>query len=1201
MSKNLLNFTKFISILALTTFLFSGCGNDDDDNENQSSSTTNTVTVACNSLKVETELSEGDSTCANGGKKVEFGLDKDSDNILDSDEITQTSYICKEVATETEQVAYNSLKVETVLVEGDTNCQNGGTKVEFGLDKDSDNILDSDEITSTSYVCEDQSTKVVTSLSVPTTNTDKNSVRTANAININGKLHEDISFRTVIETGTVLNGETFGLSKDKDGNPITFEGENFVCRNSVMGSGPDYTSILTKDDKIFMLTQFECGIGSMYLTEVEQDSTTGELTAKSLKYIDQSAEFGGWVHCAGMTTPWGSHLSSEEYEPDARNQVNENGELDGSYYGEFLTAYWGENTYPNPYYYGWTPEVKLTDSTGNYEYTKHYSMGRFSHELAYVMPDEKTVYLTDDGTNVGLFMFIADTAKDLTAGTLYGAKWVQTSSDGAGSADLKWINLGHSTDAKVRAVVATKPKFTDFFETGETNTTNGTCVDSSFTAINTTAGFECLKIKSGVDESILARLETRRYSAMKGVTTEFRKEEGITYDADNNRLYVAMSRIQYGMEDNMKKGSANTSYDVGGHNDIKLSYNNCGAVYALDVTLAQKDFDGTAINSDYVVSNMYGLISGEMESYDDLSPLANNSCNVNKIAEPDNVSYLSGSHILLIGEDGSYHENNYIWTYNVKTKELNRVLSGTIGSEATSPYWNPDINGFGYITTVIQHPFGELSSDDPLQNKSAESKIGYVGVFKDLNITKSVEATKLTSFQSTGDENGEGGSEIVAFDSTSGKMFITNGANNRIDVAKINSDKTVTAETNISLASYGDGINSVAIYGSTLAVASETDDSKGNVVFFNTDGTHLHTVEVGFLPDMVTFNEDGTQLLVANEGEPNSDYSVDPKGSIGIITVSDYSYTDLTFDNITVPDEVVLKPNTDASVDLEPEYITVSSDKAFVTLQENNALAIVNLTDKTIESVVSLGFKDYSTQNKIDIEENEEIEFKNFPNLYGMYQPDSIASYVAGDEKTYLVTANEGDGREYGDYTNEEKIKSLTLDSSIALAYADDNDLKVNSELGDTDGDGDYDELYTFGARSFSIWDESGNLVFDSGDEISELIAKNEPALFNQDDEEMDGRSGNKGGEPEALTVGKIGCRTYAFIGLERQSAILIYDITTPTTPIFKKYLITHTDGDISPEGMKFIPASESPTSTNLLLVANEMSSTTAIYEITVN
>jgi len=417
--------------------------------------------------------------------------------------------------------------------------------------------------------------------------------------------------------------------------------------------------------------------------------------------------------------------------------------------------------------------------------------------------------------------------------------------------------------------------------------------------------------------------------------------------------------------------------------------------------------------------------------------------------------------------------------------------------------------------------------------------------------------------------------------------------------------------TSLDLSSYGAAVQSVATYNGKVAVAIGSADkvtTKGKVVIFDTAGTELSVTEVGYLPDMVTFNEDGTKVIVANEGEPDASTGVyvDVAGTVGIVKVADGSYIEVGFvdgDLNDAQDTTAVRlggtPSNSTALDLEPEYITVVGDKAYVTLQENNAVAIIDISTDTptVDGVQSLGSKDYTSENKIDIEEDGKISLKNYPGLKSLYQPDSINSYVFGGS-TYLVTANEGDGREYLDssdndvFVDEKKIGKLTLDASIADAYIDDNDLKVMTDISTTT------ELYAFGGRSFSIWDENGVLVWDSGDEISNLIAENEPKLFNHDDFEIDGRSGNKGGEPEALTIGTIDGKTYAFIGLERQSSILMYDITNPQAPKFVEYLVTHDKNDISPEGMVFISASESPNGKNLLVVSYEVSGSTAIYEI---
>lgn len=468
-------------------------------------------------------------------------------------------------------------------------------------------------------------------------------------------------------------------------------------------------------------------------------------------------------------------------------------------------------------------------------------------------------------------------------------------------------------------------------------------------------------------------------------------------------------------------------------------------------------------------------------------------------------------------------------------------------------------------------------------------------------------------------------SEIVAYDTSSQRMFTTNGAENKIDIIDITDVTNPTLLSQIDLAPYGTGVNSVAAQDGKVAVAVEiksTDglytNDKGKVVIFDAYGEYEQNVTVGYLPDMLTFNEDGTKIIVANEGEPNGDYSFDPIGSIGIVTLADSSYVDINFSNATLSPALDMTqvrlgatPSDNKALDIEPEYIAVSGEFAYVTLQENNAMAKIDLRDNSLTYVKSYGAKSWEadSNNTIDIEEDGEIKMKSYKGLYGLYMPDSIAAYSV-EGSTYLVTANEGDGREYpiekysddlktGDaLTDEKKISKLDLDSSIESEYEDDNDLKVLIDMGDTDNDGLYEKLYSYGARSFSIWSADGDIIFDSGDEISKKVALYEPTLFNQDEGEMDGRSGNKGAEPEALTVGTIDGKTYAFVGLERQNAIMVYDITTPRESKFVDYVKTGLEGDISAEGMRFVPASESPNGKNLLLVSFEVSGSTVVYEI---
>ena len=386
----------------------------------------------------------------------------------------------------------------------------------------------------------------------------------------------------------------------------------------------------------------------------------------------------------------------------------------GDYFGGDLTAL-------NPYDYGWTTEVIVLNTKGDVKVQKHYAMGRFAHELAYVMPDEKTVFLSDDGTNVALYMFVADEKADLSSGVLYAAKWMQRSDKNGGKAYLAWVNLGHATDAQIKSALDKKLKFDDIF-------TSAKAPSDDFMSINTTAGQENLQINKNM-QTIASRLESRRYAALNGATTEFRKMEGITYNPNKNSLYVAMSSIGKGMEDNKKKNKPNSKYDKGGNNDIKLPYNPCGTVYELSFnTKSTYDLDGKKINSQYVPNLMTGLVSGFVDK-----SVKGNKCSVTSLANPDNISFIPNSATLLIGEDtGSGHQNDYIWSYNTDSKNLTRIETTPYGSETTSLYFINNLKGFGYIMSVVQHPYGEgdaltKEKDMPSTAQNAGQMMGYTG------------------------------------------------------------------------------------------------------------------------------------------------------------------------------------------------------------------------------------------------------------------------------------------------------------------------------------------------------------------------------------------------------------------------------------------------------------------------------------------
>ena len=473
--------------------------------------------------------------------------------------------------------------------------------------------------------------------------------------------------------------------------------------------------------------------------------------------------------------------------------------------------------------------------------------------------------------------------------------------------------------------------------------------------------------------------------------------------------------------------------------------------------------------------------------------------------------------------------------------------------------------------------------------------------------------------------------EILAYDPDTERVFITNAADAVIDVVDISDPTNPTKVFDIPLAPYPDLklATSVDVYDGVVVAAVENVDQQANgkALFFDTsNGNLINEITVGARPDMVTFTPNGEWVLVANEGKPNDDYTDDPEGTISIIDIRDgvanavVNIAKFTMfnDAILDPSIRIFGPNATVAQDLEPEYITVSHNSkiAWVTLQENNAIAKINIKDAIVEDLIGLGFKDHNlSENALDVSNKDgKINIANWP-IQGMYLPDSISSYKVANQ-TYIVTANEGDGRDYDGFSEEERIKNLILDPvafpNAAYLQQDANlgRLKITTTMGDTDNDGDYDELFSYGARSFSIWTGNGDLVFDSGDELEQITSAALPYDFNStndENESFDDRSDDKGPEPEGITIGKISGSHYAFIGLERVGGIVVFNISNPYNPSFVQYINTRdfsgnpelgTAGDLAPEGLRFVPAEDSPTGNPLLLVAYEVSGTMTIFDI---
>ena len=499
--------------------------------------------------------------------------------------------------------------------------------------------------------------------------------------------------------------------------------------------------------------------------------------------------------------------------------------------------------------------------------------------------------------------------------------------------------------------------------------------------------------------------------------------------------------------------------------------------------------------------------------------------------------------------------------------------------------------------------------------------------------------------------------EISAYHAKTKQMFVLNAADTTVKVVNISNPTSPTLVNSISIKPYGIDLTSIACFGNVIAVTvidSLGKTENGKVVFFNANTlAYINQVDVGANPDMVCFSPNGYKVLVANEGEPNSDYTIDREGSISVISlvpivpeciecsVANLTQADVATAGFTSFNGTTLDPkikitgkiqlggsflrNSTIAEDLEPEYITISEDNttAWATCQENNCIAEINIATATVTRLIPLGYKNHSlTGNGLDASNQGSTINIATNTVFGMYQPDAISNYKVGTT-TYLVTANEGDVRaDWGTPNNEEtdvRNAGYVLDTSkfvnaANVAYLKSDNgigrLKVSNKYGDFNNDGKFDSIFCFGGRSFSIWNATtGAIVWDSKDDFEQRTALLFPSNFNAShtNNTKKNRSDDKGPEPEAITIGKILDSTYAFIGLERIGGVMIYNITNPTNAYFVNYINTRNfsqtpgtnlGGDLGPEGLVFVPRKESPNGKDMLIVSNEISGTVSLIQL---
>jgi hypothetical protein len=528
-----------------------------------------------------------------------------------------------------------------------------------------------------------------------------------------------------------------------------------------------------------------------------------------------------------------------------------------------------------------------------------------------------------------------------------------------------------------------------------------------------------------------------------------------------------------------------------------------------------------------------------------------------------------------------------------------------------------------YFVVSLENPIGAtisgdnnatvyiVDNDKPAPVPSSQISLNYIG-----------------SFDPSGTNSSS--TEIVVHDPTTQRLFTISSITDVFDIINFSNPTAPTVVSTINMAPYG-GITSIAVKNGIIAAASPNTNPQqnGSVVFFDINGNFLKQVTVGALPDMVTFSPDGTKVITANEGEPNDAYTVDPEGSISIIDisggVSNLTQTNVTTLNFNAFDSQVaaltatglrkVRTNNTLSQDLEPEYVTVSADsqKAWVTLQENNAIAEINLATKTITNIWGLGKKDMSIPgNGFDASDNNgEVLIANWP-VKAYFLPDGVQNFKVGGTN-YIVTTNEGDEKDLSGFSERTTVgaNDYILDptifpqSSILKASYNLGRFRVTNATGNTDGDTDFEEIAALGARSFSIFNaDTKQIVYDSGDRFERYIAANHPLIFNADNESngTKTRSRAKGPEPEGVALGTIGTQTYAFITLERTGGVMVYNVTNPNNPTFTDYKHSRSTsaygGDNGPEGIIYIAPENTTTGKGYVIIANEISGTLSMYEI---
>ena len=683
--------------------------------------------------------------------------------------------------------------------------------------------------------------------------------------------------------------------------------------------------------------------------------------------------------------------------------------------------------------------------------------------------------------------------------------------------------------------------------------------------------------------------------------------------------------------DNYRRVSVNFSAITGANNNANFAVRVLAAHYQ-----TTGEFRQTGIPANIATAGTWRFDNVSIGGRSNVSIIAANNFitineNVGTVVVPITVSNPNANPIVL---------NLGFSTYSNATLNDDFTMSSTVTIPANT-------NGiFNHTVTIVDDVLPEkaeriivkiLNGSNALVSSTDNYRIMFISD-NDMQApaqTNELNMNLLTSFSNG--VTGTNSAEIVTFDSDVDRMYIANSIGAKLDIVNFANPSNPILISSVAMAPYGN-INSVVAHDSIIALAIENSNPQlnGSVVILDYNGNFLKQVTVGAMPDMITFNKNYTKILTANEGEPNASYTVDPEGSVSIIDISG-GISSLTQANVTTLDLTAYNTqstallaqgirlfSTSATVaqDLEPEYIAVSDDntKAYVSIQEANALLTIDLTTNSILSLSALGYSLYNTGsgNALDAsDQSGAVLITGDLPIKGAYMPDAI-SYATIGGQGYIFTANEGDSREFASVIDANRISSSVFANLDPVAFPDAAILKNNKFLGrlsalkysgDTDGDGDYDELHVMSGRSFSIRNATtGAVVFDSKDLLEQITSKHPyfGSIFNASNTvgapALKNRSDDKGPEIEGIAVHQFNGSMYAFVSSERLGGVFIFNVQNPSSPNFVGYYNnrsnTASGPDLGAEGIIFISAADSPNGNPLVILANEVSSTLSIYQL---